>query len=107
MKGVILYLSISKLTGFLVERKISQEEIEERYEWIQSKRLKSNCEVENRKNVTREVKFPDTFFGLYCARFSSDGETIATTFGSGCIQVRLNLTCFESSKACNRFMICS
>lgn len=75
------------MTGFLVERKISEEEIRSRYEWIQTKRLKSIDTVKDQSFVTRKVYFPDTLCGLYCARFSSDGETIATTYGSGCIQV--------------------
>ncbi|XP_008211587.1 uncharacterized WD repeat-containing protein all2124-like [Nasonia vitripennis] len=77
-----------QLTGFLVDRKISEEEITNRYEWIKTKRLKSNDTVKDQNRVTRKVYFPDTLCGLYCARFSSDGETIATTYGSGCIQLR-------------------
>ncbi|XP_058793004.1 WD repeat-containing protein 38-like [Phymastichus coffea] len=74
--------------GFLVERKLSREDIIERYEWIKTKRSKVNSINEDRNYLTRKVYFPDTFNGLYCARYSSDGETVVTGYGSGCIQLR-------------------
>lgn len=71
----------------MVERRISQEEIKERQDWVEAKRSRSNLSIRDRNYDVRKVSFPDTLYGLYCAKFSADGSAIVTSFGSGCIQV--------------------
>ncbi|KAJ8673544.1 hypothetical protein QAD02_004806 [Eretmocerus hayati] len=77
------------LPGILVERKISQEEIDERSKYIEDlKKSRSNTSLNWKTQAFRKVRLPDKLFGLYCAKFSPNGDTIATTHGSGCIQLR-------------------
>ncbi|XP_024943479.1 suppressor of mec-8 and unc-52 protein homolog 1 isoform X2 [Cephus cinctus] len=73
--------------NYLTDRRISQAEMQRRHTWLQRTRL-SVAMARNRCRITHEVRFPETFNGLYCSRFSPDGEIIATSFGTGCIQVR-------------------
>ena len=81
-------MSLQK-SGILVERKLSEEEIKERYEWINEKKSKPNSSTtKNYDQSVRKVNFPDTLFGLYSVKFSLGGDLIATAYGSGCIQVR-------------------
>ncbi|XP_014214862.1 WD repeat-containing protein 38-like [Copidosoma floridanum] len=75
------------MTGFFVERKVSQEEIEERKEWIQAKKSKSQS-MKDRNYAIKQINFSEKLDGLYSVRFSPDGDLVATTFGSGCIHLR-------------------
>ncbi|XP_046830935.1 WD repeat-containing protein 38-like isoform X2 [Vespa crabro] len=72
---------------YLTERKISQAEMERRYSWLQKARM-SISSTKDRCRIIHEVRFPDNFNGLYCARFSANGEVIVTCFGNGSIQIR-------------------
>ncbi|XP_043277739.1 uncharacterized protein [Venturia canescens] len=73
--------------NFLTDRRISQAEMQRRHTWLQRTR-ESQASTRNRSRVTHEVRFPETFNGLYSTRFSPNGEVIVTGFGTGGIQVR-------------------
>ncbi|CAG5099982.1 Similar to wdr5: WD repeat-containing protein 5 homolog (Dictyostelium discoideum) [Cotesia congregata] len=72
---------------FLIDRRISEEESQRRYSWLQKTRL-SIASTRNQARLIHEVKFPDTFGGLYSAKYSPRGDLIATGFGTGAIQIR-------------------
>lgn len=74
---------------FLIDRRISEEETQRRHSWLEKRRL-SIASTRNSARLLYEVKFPDTFGGLYCAKYSPGGDIIATGFGTGAIQV-----CFD------------
>ena len=60
-------------------------EMQRRHTWFKKTRAVESAKI--RTQITHEVRIPETFNGLYSARFSKDGDVIATTFGSGAIQV--------------------
>ncbi|XP_014611212.1 PREDICTED: WD repeat-containing protein 38-like [Polistes canadensis] len=72
---------------YLTDRRISQAEIDRRYTWLQQARM-SISSTKDRCRIIHEVRFPDTFNGLYSVRFSADGEVMVTCFGTGGIQIR-------------------
>ncbi|XP_015175200.1 PREDICTED: WD repeat-containing protein 38-like [Polistes dominula] len=72
---------------YLTERRISQAELDRRYTWLQQARL-SMSSIKDRCRIIHEVRFPDTFNGLYSTRFSADGDIIVACFGTGSIQIR-------------------
>nr|XP_046469677.1 guanine nucleotide-binding protein subunit beta-like [Neodiprion pinetum] len=82
-KGV----SIVKQPNFYTDRRITAAEFQRRHTWLQKTRI-SVSQSKNRCRITNEVKFPETFNGLYSARFSPNGEVFAASFGTGGIQVR-------------------
>ncbi|XP_057336002.1 uncharacterized protein LOC130674627 [Microplitis mediator] len=72
---------------FLIDRRISEEETQRRHSWLEKTRL-SIASTRNNARLMYEVKFPETFGGLYCAKYSPGGDIIATGFGTGAIQIR-------------------
>ncbi|XP_012270863.1 uncharacterized protein LOC105694596 [Orussus abietinus] len=75
----------------VADRRVSQAEMQRRHTWLQRTRL-SIATTRNRSRIVNEIRFPETFNGLYCARFSPSGDVLATTFGTGAIQVRNGTT---------------
>ncbi|KAG7206626.1 hypothetical protein KM043_000305 [Ampulex compressa] len=78
---------MSRQSEFLADRRVSQAEIQRRHTWLRKTRL-SVAASKHRCRVTHEVRFPESFNGLYTARFSQTGEFIAVGFGTGAIQIR-------------------
>lgn len=75
-----------KQPNFYTDRRITAAEFQRRHTWLQKTRI-SVSQSKNRCRITNEVKFSETFNGLYNARFSPNGEVFAASFGTGCIQV--------------------
>ncbi|XP_014226448.1 general transcriptional corepressor tupA-like [Trichogramma pretiosum] len=77
---------LKQFSEFSVDGKLSEENGDRR-ETLDSK--KSNeFVVKHRNHIIRKIYFEDKQFGMYAAKFSSNGETFASAFGSGCIQLR-------------------
>lgn len=72
-------------SSFLTDRRVSEDEVQRRNDWLQKARLSLNNRLCAR--ITHQVQFPVEFNGLYCAKFSPAGDVIAATFGTGGIQV--------------------
>ncbi|XP_048505955.1 guanine nucleotide-binding protein subunit beta-like isoform X2 [Athalia rosae] len=79
-------MSIVKQPNFYTDRRITAAEFQRRHTWLQKTRI-SVAQSKNRCRITNEVKFSETFKGLFSARFSSNGEVFAASFGTGAIQV--------------------
>ncbi|KAK0181772.1 hypothetical protein PV327_004026 [Microctonus hyperodae] len=73
--------------SFLIDRRLSEAEIRRRHMWLQKTRL-SIASTRNRAKICYQVRFSDTLNGLYCAKYSPNGEIIVASFGSGAIQIR-------------------
>lgn len=72
--------------------------------WLEKVNRKGPFSVKDGKVLYR-VAFPDNFYGIYCAKYSPDGSVIATSYGSGAIQVcfrecKLILSLLFSAKVC-------
>ncbi|KAF7998170.1 hypothetical protein HCN44_009568 [Aphidius gifuensis] len=76
----------SRRPSFLTDRRISEDEALRRDEWLQRARLSFNNRLSAK--ILHKVQFSNDFNGLYCAKFSPSGDVIATTFGTGGIQIR-------------------
>lgn len=66
----------------------SEIDLSEVQPWLEKVQRKGPYAVKDGR-VLCEVAIPENFRGIYSARYSSDGSVIATSFGSGAIQVRL------------------
>nr|CAD7416564.1 unnamed protein product [Timema cristinae] len=72
--------------GYFGERRVSMAESIRRQSWFdQARRI--SLAPRRRGMLLHEVRFPATFNGLYCARFSPGGDLLATSFGVGAIQI--------------------
>lgn len=80
--------SSMRAPSFLIDRRLSEAEIRRRHMWLQKTRL-SIASTRNRAKICYQVRFSDTLNGLYCAKYSPNGEIIVTSFGSGAIQVKI------------------
>jgi alpha-D-ribose 1-methylphosphonate 5-phosphate C-P lyase len=74
----------------MVEKGISHSELRKRHSWLQRAR-QSIAVIRNRCRITHEVRFADTFHGLYTVRFSADGEIMVVGYGTGGMQVMILL----------------
>nr|CAD7264683.1 unnamed protein product [Timema shepardi] len=88
-KGVMLVVDrpVTDRTreGYFGERRVSVAESIRRQSWFdQARRI--SVAPRRRGMLLHEVRFPATFNGLYCARFSPGGDLLATSFGVGAIQ---------------------
>ncbi|XP_015120599.1 uncharacterized protein LOC107043567, partial [Diachasma alloeum] len=59
----------------------------QRATWLDRTR-RNVASARHRGRICHEVNFPETFNGLYSAKFSSRGDVIAAAFGDGGIQIR-------------------
>ncbi|KAK0098787.1 hypothetical protein PV326_003128 [Microctonus aethiopoides] len=69
--------SSMRAPSFLIDRRLSEAEIRRRHMWLQKTRL-SIASTRNRAKICYQVRFSDTLNGLYCAKYSPNGEIIVT-----------------------------
>ena len=81
----------------LTDEQPSSTELEKRHTWFRGTH-KTAESSKDRTNVKCEVRIPENFNGLYSVQFSKTGDIIATTFGTGAIQViKIEISCYQIS----------
>lgn len=64
--------------------------------WLENLQRKNIFTVRKGK-ILFEIPLTESFNGIYSARYSPDGEIIATSFGAGAIQVKMQVQTFLCS----------